>query len=74
MIHVNPGKYSQICSTSPEDRLSELVEKYNSQEFKMYRKSWVMMMQNIRREIDEILWRYPELGPVGLKVYSPGAY
>lgn len=69
-----PGKFSLfgVIKRTPEERLKELQQLYNSQEFELYTPQWELKMKAWYEEIQEIIKLYPNLAPIELKTYTLG--
>lgn len=58
-----------IVEKSPKETLDELVYTYNSQYGVMITPTLVMMMQDTHKRITDLIYSFPELGPVLLVQY-----
>jgi hypothetical protein len=69
-----PGKFSLfgVIKRTPEERLKELQQLYNSQECEFYTPQWKLKMKAWHEEMQEIIKLYPHLAPIELKTYTLG--
>lgn len=69
-----PGKFSLfgVIKRTPKERLKELQQLYNSQEFEAFTPQWELKMKAWHDEITEIIKLCPELAPIELKTYTLG--
>ena len=65
-----PGMFFVINEQTPKERLEELKQFYNSQEFEQYTPEWDRKMQAWYKEIMDIVELHPELAPIELKSYT----
>lgn len=64
-------KVKVFCKTeTPKERLDFLVKMYNGMEYKPTTNTNLKGLLDWGTEIDSILKRFPELGPVTLKQYK----